>query len=38
MIALWTGLHQGDVIKLDWSEYDGAFPRLNQRKPSAGEE
>jgi integrase len=32
MIALWTGLHQGDILKLDWSEYDGAFLRVNQRK------
>jgi hypothetical protein len=32
MITLWTGLHQGDILKLDWSEYDGAFLRVNQRK------
>jgi integrase len=32
MIALWTGLHQGDILKLDWSEYDGTFLRVNQRK------
>jgi integrase len=32
MIALWTGLHQGDILRLDWSEYDGKFLRVNQRK------
>jgi hypothetical protein len=32
MIAVWSGLHQGDILKLDWSEYDGAFLRVNQRK------
>jgi integrase len=32
MIGLWTGLHQGDILKLDWSEYDGEFLRVNQRK------
>jgi integrase len=32
MIALWTGLHQGDILKLDWSEYDGRFLQVNQRK------
>jgi integrase len=31
MIALWTGLHQGDILKLDWCEYDGTFLRVNQR-------
>lgn len=32
MIGLWTGLHQGDILKLDWTEYDGKFLRVNERK------
>jgi len=31
-IALWTGLHEADVLTLPWSAYDGHFIRLRQRK------
>jgi integrase len=32
MIALWTGLHQGAILKLDRSEYDARFLQVNRRK------
>lgn len=31
-LALWTGQRQGDLLKLTWSAYDGAFLRLKQGK------
>ncbi len=31
-LALWTGQRQGDLLKLTWSQYDGAFIRLTQGK------
>jgi integrase len=32
MLALWTGQRQGDLLKLTWMQYDGAFIRLCQGK------
>ncbi len=32
MLALWTGQRQGDLLRLSWSAYDGAFIRLKQSK------
>ncbi|WP_294319658.1 tyrosine-type recombinase/integrase [uncultured Sphingomonas sp.] len=31
-LALWTGQRQGDLLKLTWAQYDGAFIRLTQGK------
>jgi integrase len=31
-LALWTGQRQGDLLKLQWSDYDGARIRLRQGK------
>jgi integrase len=43
LLALWTGQRQGELLKLPWSAYDGAYIRLRQSKtgvrspfPSAG--
>jgi integrase len=35
MLALWTGQRQGDLLRLPWSAYDGAFIRLRQSKGGA---
>jgi len=32
LVALWTGQRQGDVLRLTWSAYDGAYIRLRQSK------
>jgi integrase len=32
VLALWTGQRQGDLLRLPWSEYDGAKVRFQQRK------
>jgi integrase len=32
LLALWTGQRQGDLLRLPWSAYDGAYVRLRQRK------
>ena len=34
-LALWTGQRQGDLLRLTWTAYDGAFIRLKQRKTGA---
>ena len=31
-LALWTGQRQGDLLRLTWSDYDGAAIRLKQSK------
>lgn len=31
-LALWTGQRQGDLLKLTWAQYDGAYFRLTQGK------
>ena len=35
-LALWTEQRQGDLLALPWSEYDGQFIRLRQRKSKKG--
>jgi integrase len=35
LLALWTGQRQGDLIRLAWSQYDGAHIRLRQGKTKA---
>jgi integrase len=35
MLALWTGQRQGDLLRLTWGAYDGAFIRLRQSKGGA---
>jgi integrase len=32
LLALWTGQRQGDLLRLPWSAYDGAYIRLRQSK------
>lgn len=32
MLTLWTGQHEGDLIRLPWSAYDGTHIRLRQVK------
>ena len=32
LLALWTGLRQGDLLRLPWSAYDGTRIRLRQSK------
>lgn len=32
MLAIWTGQREGDLIRLRWSDYDGTYIRLTQRK------
>ena len=32
MLALWTGQREGDLLRLDWFQYDGAKIRLQQSK------
>jgi integrase len=34
-LALWTGQRQGDLLKLTWFAYDGAYIRLRQGKTGA---
>jgi integrase len=34
-MALWTGQRQGDLLRLAWTQYDGARIRLQQRKTGA---
>ena len=31
-LAIWTGQRQGDLLKLRWAQYDGAYIRLTQGK------
>jgi integrase len=31
-LGLWTGQRQGDLLRLPWSAYDGAYIRLKQSK------
>jgi integrase len=35
MIALWTGQRQGDLLRLEWSAYDGKRLKVTQRKTGA---
>jgi integrase len=35
LLALWTGQRQADLIRLPWSQYDGACIRLRQGKGGA---
>jgi integrase len=35
LLALWTAQRQGDLIRLEWSQYDGTHIRLKQNKTSA---
>jgi integrase len=35
LLALWTGQRQGDLLRLPWSAYDGAYIRLQQSKTGA---
>src|SRR5262245_42445375 len=32
LLGLWTGQRQGDLLRLPWSAYDGAYIRLRQSK------
>jgi integrase len=32
LLALWTGQRQGDLLRLAWTQYDGAVIRLQQSK------
>jgi integrase len=32
LLALWTGQRQGDLLRLTWSDYDGLWIKLKQRK------
>lgn len=32
MLALWTGQRQGDLLRLNWTQYDGEVIRLRQSK------
>jgi integrase len=32
LLALWTGQRQGDLLRLPWSAYNGAYIRLRQSK------
>jgi integrase len=32
MMAIWTGQRQGDLLRLQWSSYDGTHIRLKQSK------
>jgi integrase len=32
LLALWTGQRQGDLLRLQWSAYDGTHIRLRQKK------
>lgn len=32
LVGLWSGLHQGDILNLPWSAYDGKFIKVRQRK------
>ena len=36
LLALWTGQRQGDLLRLAWTNYDGQFIRLRQRKGKGG--
>lgn len=35
-LARWTGQRQGDLLKLTWSAYDGAYIRMQQSKAGRG--
>lgn len=35
MLALWTGQRQGDLLRMTWSDYDGEFIKVKQRKTKA---
>jgi integrase len=35
LLALWTGQRQGDLLRLTWKNYDGAYIRLKQSKGGA---
>ncbi|GES43136.1 integrase [Rhizobium dioscoreae] len=35
ILALWTGQRQGDLLKLNWTQYDGERIRLQQGKTGA---
>jgi hypothetical protein len=32
MMAIWTGQRQGDLLRMQWSSYDGTHIRLKQSK------
>jgi integrase len=32
LMAIWTGQREGDLIRLQWSQYDGTYLRLRQSK------
>jgi len=32
LLALWTGMRQGDLLRLPWSSYDGSWIRFRQGK------
>ncbi len=32
LLALWTGQRQGDLLRLTWKDYDGAYIRMRQSK------
>lgn len=34
-LALWTGQRQGDLLRLTWSDFDGTYIRLKQKKTRA---
>jgi integrase len=36
LIALWTGQREGDILKLNWMQYDGKYIRLEQSKGRRG--
>jgi integrase len=38
MLAVWTGQRQGDLLRLSWKAYDGAYIRLKQSKSKRGKE
>lgn len=36
LLALWTGQRQGDLLRLTWKSYDGAYIRMRQSKAKGG--
>jgi integrase len=36
LLAIWTGQRQADLLSLKWSDYDGEYIRLRQRKMGRG--
>lgn len=36
LLAVWTGQRQGDLLRLTWKSYDGAYIRLRQSKAKGG--